>query len=117
MIIVAGVEGLDLTTSQAHIKAAGQWLRAHAPATAMLLGHDKPLIYCSARFTGRYRLESDRERLLGWAREHRAGGECLAIRVTRHEGDLEAMLADLIGHSPVKVCANAAKDRLPILAT
>lgn len=117
MIIVAGVEGLDLTTSQAHIKAAGQWLRAHAPATAMLLGHDKPLIYCSARFTGRYRLESDRERLLDWVRERRAGGEYLAIRVRRHEGDLEAVLVDLIGRSPIKVFANDAKDRVLIFAT
>ncbi len=117
VIIVAGVEGLDLTTSKGHIKLAGWWLRDHSPATAMVVSNDKLLIHYSDRFTGRYRLESDRERLLDWVRERRVGGEYLAIRVRRHEGDLEAVLVDLIGRSPIKVFANDAKDRVLIFAT
>ncbi len=117
VIIVAGVEGLDLTTSKGHIKSAGRWLRDHSPATAMLLSNDKLLIYYSDRYTGRYRLESDSERLLDWLRERRGGDVYLAIRVRRHEGDLEAVLVELIGRSPAKVFANDAKDRVLIFAS
>ncbi len=115
VIIGGGLEGLDLSTSKRHIKAAGQWLRAQTPKTATVYSNDKILIFYSGRPAAYSWLAREWKDVAELVDERRwRAQDYVAIRIRRREGERERELLASFAKPPVKIFANDANDRVLI---
>jgi hypothetical protein len=117
ILLIMGVEGLDVSTSKRHVKKAGQWLAVNTPPGSVIYTNEKIISYYSGRELELYDYAKDHRRFVGRIKQMSRKHDFLVLRdKTRNQNRL-AMLRDQLGLVPIKVFSNKKGDQVLIYDT
>lgn len=117
LILLTGINGLDLATRKKHLKEAGIWLKDNAPQSASIYTNDKILGYYSGRETevgGYFGYSKD---LLSqvfaswWAYDY------IAFRIKREQRNFAPMVMNHLRRKPDAMFKNDKSDTVLIYKT
>jgi hypothetical protein len=113
LFLLTAAQQLSRPTHKNHLKQAGLWLRAHAPAQATLFSNDAVLWYYSQRRIGERYQGIDWDQTLGLVKSKaRLQYDYLALRLRERHSIDEALLIQTIGSEPIVRFANRYNDQV-----
>jgi len=116
--IGSGLKGLDLRSGEMHLREAGLWLRATAPAASSLYSNSRIVVYYSGLYGYRPRAEySWQEAMRMVQRDRWREFPYLALAISADNTHREGILMREIDIEPVKVFTSAEGDRVLIFDT
>lgn len=118
LVLVLGIESLDVFTDKRYLREAGRWLETNTPANAKLFSDNQALIYYSGKDAFRKNARYDWPETMSVV-YHNAWRQYdyLAIRISRKQPQRESRLVQKLGRRPLKTFANEKGDKVLIFAT
>jgi len=118
LVLVLGVESLDVYTDKLFLRDAGLWLRGNAPPAATLYGDNQAFIYYSGKPAFRDRARYDWAETMSMIyREDWRKYDYLAVSVSHKQTQRQARIEKHLARRPVKVFANKKGDKILIFKT
>ncbi len=118
LLLLLGLESLDVYTDKRFLRDAGLWLRQNTAPSATLFADNQALIYYSGKTAFRDGARYDwAETMSTMYREDWRRYDYLAVRISRSEPHRQARIEKLLGRKPVKTFANRKGDKVLIYKT
>ncbi len=117
IVLIMGVEGLDVSTSKRHVKAAGQWLAANTPPDSLIYTNEKLIAYYSGRELELYGYAKDHRRFVGRIKRVSRKHDFLVLRDKTRDQNRLTMLRDQLKLVPIKTFSNKKGDQILIYDT
>lgn len=116
LVLYSGVAGLDLRSTDLHLREAGLWLRANAPAGSDLLSNSRVVVYYSGLDGYGKSAYTWRQVMNRVHRDRLADYDYVALAINRTDRHREGILMRRLDRQPVKVVAGGDGDRVLIFA-
>ena len=117
LLLLIGINGLDLATRKRHLKEAGIWLKDNVPHNASIYTNDKILGYYSGRETEVGDYYGYSKELLSQVFASWWGYDYIAIRIKRDQRKFPAMVMNHLRHKPDAIFKNDKADTVLIYKT
>ena len=117
IVLIMGIEGLDVSTSKRHVKRAGHWLAVNTPPDSIIYTNEKLIAYYSGRELELYDYAKDHRRFVGRIKRMSRKHDFLVLRDKTRDQNRLAMLRDQLHLSPIKVFSNKKGDQVLIYDT